>query len=172
MQPDGAPVQRLPEGVVLHPLTTHTDDRGTVCELYDPSGRSTATRSSSPTCSRCAGRREGLGVHREHEDRYAFIAGEAEIVLYDEREDSPTFGLETRLFLSGVHRTVLVIPRGVWHAERNIGASDVLVVNFRRSRTTTATPTSTGSRSTPTSSPCSSARSGEAGSCPAPMLDA
>ena len=25
---------------------------------------------------------------------------------------------------------MLVIPRGVWHAERNIGAADVAVVNF------------------------------------------
>lgn len=131
MQPDGAPVQRLPEGVVLHPLTTHTDDRGTVCELYDPRWEI----NSDPLVfaymfTLRPGAAKGWGVHREHEDRYAFIAGEAEIVLYDEREDSPTFGLETRLFLSGVHRTVLVIPRGVWHAERNIGASDVLVVNF------------------------------------------
>jgi len=31
---------------------------------------------------------------------------------------------------SSVPSVLLVIPRGVWHAERNIGASDVVVVNF------------------------------------------
>jgi len=29
-----------------------------------------------------------------------------------------------------VPSVLLVIPRGVWHAERNIGSSDVVVVNF------------------------------------------
>ena len=32
--------------------------------------------------------------------------------------------------LSVLQRKLLVIPRGVWHAERNIGAVDVQVVNF------------------------------------------
>jgi dTDP-4-dehydrorhamnose 3,5-epimerase len=128
---DGRPLTALPDGVVLHPLTTHTDDRGTVCELYDPRWEI----NGDPLVfaymfTLRPGAAKGWGVHREHEDRYAFLTGEAEIVLYDGREESPTAGLEARLFLSALHRTVLVIPRGVWHAERNIGSTDVMVVNF------------------------------------------
>ena len=65
-----------------------------------------------------------------HESRYAFLGGELELVLYDERDDVSTTGLEARLFLSGRRRQLLVIPRGVWHAERNVGSEDVVVVNF------------------------------------------
>jgi dTDP-4-dehydrorhamnose 3,5-epimerase len=34
------------------------------------------------------------------------------------------------LVLSELRRSLVTIPPGIWHAERNIGASDVLVVNF------------------------------------------
>jgi dTDP-4-dehydrorhamnose 3,5-epimerase len=66
------------------------------------------------------------------DDRYAFLAGELELVFYDAREpeQSATAGLESRIVLSGHHRRLLTIPAGVWHAERNLGATDVVVVNF------------------------------------------
>lgn len=32
----GAWLERLPEGMVVRDLVTHTDERGTVAELYDP----------------------------------------------------------------------------------------------------------------------------------------
>lgn len=127
----GRRLDRLPEGVLLRDLTTHTDERGTVCELYDDRWD---VHPDPPVFTYMftirPGHAKGWGVHREHEDRYAFLTGELEIVLYDGREDSATAGLEARIFLSDKHRRLLVIPRGVWHAERNVGAVDVQVVNF------------------------------------------
>lgn len=32
----GRRIDRLPEGMLLQELVTHTDERGTICELYDP----------------------------------------------------------------------------------------------------------------------------------------
>lgn len=129
--PDGTPMRQLPEGLVVHPLTTHVDERGTVCELYDPRwGLNGDPMVFSYLFTMRPGQAKGWGVHREHEDRYAFITGSLELVFYDEREDSPTHGLESRLFLDDHNRSVVIIPRGVWHAERNIGQTDVMVVNF------------------------------------------
>lgn len=34
--PDGEPVDQLPEGMSVRDIVTHTDDRGTVFELFDP----------------------------------------------------------------------------------------------------------------------------------------
>ena len=77
------------------------------------------------------GAAKGWGLHREHEDRYAFLSGELELAFFDAREDSATAGEESRLVLSELHRRLIIsIPRGVWHAERNIGAVDVRVINF------------------------------------------
>jgi dTDP-4-dehydrorhamnose 3,5-epimerase len=38
----------------------------------------------------------GWGVHREHEDRYAILFGDMEVVLYDDRPESSTRGLVSR----------------------------------------------------------------------------
>ena len=127
----GARVAPLPEGLVVRDLVTHTDERGTVCELYDPRwGVSPDPMVFGYTFTIRPGAAKGWAVHRAHEDRYAFLTGELEVVLYDAREDASTFGLDARLFLSEHRRQLLIIPRGVWHAERNIGQGDVVVVNF------------------------------------------
>ncbi len=128
---DGRRLAPLPEGMVVRDLVTHTDDRGTVCELYDPRwGVSPDQLVFAYQFTIRPGQAKGWGVHREHEDRYAFLDGELELVFYDAREDSATAGQESRLVLSELHRKLVTIPRGVWHAERNVGQRDVRVVNF------------------------------------------
>lgn len=127
----GARLQPLPDGVVLRDLVTHTDERGTVCELYDDRwGVHPEPVTFAYMFTIRPGKAKGWGVHHEHEDRYTFLSGELEVVLYDGRDDSPTAGLEARIFLTALHRQLLVIPRGVWHAERNPGLVDAQVVNL------------------------------------------
>lgn len=127
----GRRLDPLPEGVVLRDLVTHVDERGTVCELLDDRwGVHPASICFAYTFTIRPGKAKGWGMHREHEDRYAFLSGELEIALYDGREDAATAGMQSRLFLSELHRKLLVIPRGVWHAERNPGTVDARVINF------------------------------------------
>ncbi|MDX6677509.1 MAG: dTDP-4-dehydrorhamnose 3,5-epimerase [Solirubrobacteraceae bacterium] len=127
----GRRIERLPAGMLVRDLITHADERGTVCELYDPRwGVDPSDLVFAYQFTIRPGMAKGWGVHREHEDRYAFLDGELELAFYDGREDSATAGEGSRLFLSQLHRKLLVIPRGVWHAERNVGGVDVRVVNF------------------------------------------
>lgn len=129
--PEGQQLLTLPEGMIVRDLVTHVDDRGTVVELFDPRwGVSPDALVFAYQFTIRPGKAKGWGVHRQHEDRYAFLDGELELVFYDAREDSATSGQESRLVLSPHHRKLVTIPRGVWHAERNLGATDVRVVNF------------------------------------------
>jgi dTDP-4-dehydrorhamnose 3,5-epimerase len=129
--PGGGPLGKLPHGVQLHELVTHADERGTVCELYDLRwGVQADPMVFAYLFTIRPGLAKGWGIHREHHDRYAFLDGELELAFYDERESSPTSGLVATLVLSARNRQLMTIPPGVWHAERNIGQSDVLVVNF------------------------------------------
>jgi dTDP-4-dehydrorhamnose 3,5-epimerase len=128
---DGQQVVPVPEGTVVRDLVTHTDERGTVCELYDLRwGVSPEELVFAYMFTIRPGMAKGWGIHHEHDDRYAFLCGEAELALYDAREDSATAGQEFRVVLSELHRRLITIPRGVWHAERNLGGTDVRVVNF------------------------------------------
>jgi dTDP-4-dehydrorhamnose 3,5-epimerase len=129
--PEGQAIRRLTEGVRIRSLPTHTDQRGTVCELYDLRW---AWHDEPLIFAYCFTIRPGIvkgwNLHREHDDRYALILGEMELVLYDPRPESSTSGELCRLVLSGSQRCLVNIPRNVWHADHNIGTTDVVVVNF------------------------------------------
>jgi dTDP-4-dehydrorhamnose 3,5-epimerase len=128
---EGGRIVPLPEGTAVRDLVTHSDDRGTVCELFDPRwGVHPDPLVFAYTFTIRPGKAKGWGIHREHDDRYAFLSGELEIALYDAREGVSTAGQESRIVLSTYHRKLLTIPAGVWHAERNLGDTDVVVVNF------------------------------------------
>lgn len=129
--PDGKPTNQLIHGVTFKELTTHIDDRGSVCEMYD----SRWTWHKDPMVFSYMftirpGVAKGWGMHKKHEDRYFIMSGEMMVVLYDDRPKSPTKGLVNKIFLSEFNRRLMNIPIGVWHADQNIGSKDCVVVNF------------------------------------------
>ena len=128
---DGSSVQRLPHGLTFRDAITHSDARGSVCELFDPRwGWHESSLVFAYTFTIRPGRIKGWGMHKLHEDRYFVLFGEMEVVFYDERPDSPTFGLVSKVVLAEHRRRLMNIPAGVWHANQNIGTKDVVVVNF------------------------------------------
>jgi dTDP-4-dehydrorhamnose 3,5-epimerase len=129
--PDGTLTRRLTAGVQVRPLPSHADARGTVCELFDPRWNwhpDPIVFSYFFTIR--PGVVKGWNLHREHEDRYALIAGEMELVLFDPRPESPTHGEVCKITLSDRQRCIVNVPRNVWHADHNIGTTDVIVVNY------------------------------------------
>jgi dTDP-4-dehydrorhamnose 3,5-epimerase len=127
---DGVPLARLPDGVTFRDVPTHVDARGSVCEIFDERW----DWSEEPLVfvymfTLRPGQTKGWGMHMEHEDRYFIVAGDMEVVLYDEREGSPTYGLVASVVLTEYRRRLVNIPPGIWHANRNLGDKDVIVVN-------------------------------------------
>lgn len=128
---DGVPLRRLTHGVTQRRLITHTDERGTVTELFDPRwGYHPDPLVFCYTFSIRPGVVKGWNLHRRHEDRYALLQGEMELVLFDPRPDSPTCNEVCRILLSEHDRCIVNVPANVWHADRSIGDRDVVVVNF------------------------------------------
>lgn len=127
----GQPMRRLTDGVRIRPLPTHFDQRGSVTELFD-------TRwAFHPDPLVFAyyfvirpGFVKGWNLHQRHEDRYALIRGELELVLYDSRETSPTFKEVCVIRISEANRVLVTVPINVWHADFNVGTEDVIVANF------------------------------------------
>jgi dTDP-4-dehydrorhamnose 3,5-epimerase len=129
--PDGKSLRRLTEGVRIRDLTTHVDDRGSVIEMFDPRWQwhdEPLVFAYSFTIR--PGYVKGWNLHKVHEDRYCLLQGEMELVLYDPRPASSTFGEVCKIVLTAHHRRLVNVPRNVWHADHNIGATDALVVNF------------------------------------------
>jgi dTDP-4-dehydrorhamnose 3,5-epimerase len=129
--PEGKPNFKLPEGCYTRELPSHPDDRGLVCELFDP--RWDTLEHPFEFCYFWTMRpnvAKGWAMHKVHEDRYCLIYGEMKTVLYDGREDSKTFGQVFEIFLSDERRRMLTIARGVWHVDLNTGDGDTVIVNF------------------------------------------
>jgi dTDP-4-dehydrorhamnose 3,5-epimerase len=127
----GEALAPLPQGVTFRRAVTHLDDRGSVCEMFDPRWQ----WHSDPLVfvymfTLRPGKVKGWGLHKLHEDRYFVLVGEMQIVLYDVRPGSPTNGQISRVALSEYDRGLLNIPAGIWHANQNIGNKDAVVVNF------------------------------------------
>lgn len=127
----GEPLTQLPDGVTARRAITHSDARGTVCEMFDPRWEwHPAPLVFVYMYTLRPGMVKGWGLHKLHEDRYFLQLGEMEIVMYDVRPDSRTKGLLSSIVLSEYDRKLVNIPAGIWHANRNIGSKDALVVNF------------------------------------------
>lgn len=129
--PEGVSVAPLLHGMKIHRVRTHTDDRGTLTEMLDPRWDS----SDDPIVyayyiTERPGHAKGWALHKHHEDRYFLIRGELELVLYDVRADSPTYGQLCKLALSERDHFIVNIPINVWHGTRTLGTTDCIIVNF------------------------------------------
>lgn len=129
--PDGTSLARLPEGVVVKDLVTHTDERGSLCVLYDPrEGLHPDPLVYAYFITLRPGYVKGWNMHELHDDRYTLIQGDMQVVFYDTRPGSPTEGLLASVVMAEHRRRLVTVPAGVWHADWNIGAKDVVLVNL------------------------------------------
>lgn len=131
VRPDGSSLARVIDGVLTKAPVNHVDHRGRVFELWS----STDDYYTEPfVYSYCFSVRphttKGWGVHDHKHDRYTIISGEVLTVLYDGRADSPTYGLEQRVMLTGEGTRQLTIPPGVWHMNINVGTMEAFLINF------------------------------------------
>jgi dTDP-4-dehydrorhamnose 3,5-epimerase len=119
------------DGVRIREARTIPDDRGSICVAYDP--RWGFTEEPMVYCYEVTirpGAIKGWILHETYDDRLFLAAGAVRWVLFDDRDGSPTQGRLSELFFDEHHRSLLRIPRGVWHAVQNVGADDSRMVNF------------------------------------------
>ena len=129
--PDGNPVKPGIEGVRMRRLVTQEDDRGEICEIFSPSwGLSDHPLVYVYQCVVRPGQIKGWVVHHNQDDRIFANLGVLQWALFDARPDSPTYK-QLQVFTGGErNRTLFIIPRGVYHAVKNIGIVDAYFVNM------------------------------------------
>jgi dTDP-4-dehydrorhamnose 3,5-epimerase len=129
--PEGNSTDASIEGVNFRELPTHSDARGSIVEMFDPRWQwhpDPLVYAYSVTIR--PGYAKGWNLHKLHEDRYFILQGEMEIVLYDVRPQSSTYGHVRRVVMSEHNRRLVSIPKFVWHADHNFGTRECLIVNF------------------------------------------
>ncbi|MHA1731631.1 MAG: dTDP-4-dehydrorhamnose 3,5-epimerase family protein [Promethearchaeota archaeon] len=72
---------------------------------------------------------KGWHYHKLQDDNFIGLVGNAKVVLFDEREDSPTKGVVNEFFLGEKNPVLLHIPKGVWHGFKAIGGKEAVILN-------------------------------------------
>ena len=128
---DGSPLPPAIEGVVVQRLSANVDHRGSLTEVIDrswPFWGEPIVYAYLFTIR--PGRIKGWGMHERQTDRYAVLAGDVRVVLFDDRPRSATRGNFCQFYFTDAARGLIRIPPGVWHADQNFGSREAMVMNF------------------------------------------
>jgi dTDP-4-dehydrorhamnose 3,5-epimerase len=128
----GEPLPAPIDGVMVERLRMHADHRGRLMPCYDPAHPFWADGPIvwAYNFTVRPGHIKGWGMHKRQVDRYLVLHADMRAVLYDAREDSPTFGRIHEVHFTRATPGLLRIPTGVWHADQNWGDFEAIAVNF------------------------------------------
>lgn len=117
------------DGVQVRPLRQICDERGKVMHML---------RADDPQFERFGeiyfsvvypGAIKAWHLHREMALNYAVPVGNVKLVLFDDREGSPTRGELMELFSGPDDYQLIHVPARVWNGFKGIGAAPALVAN-------------------------------------------
>tara|TARA_B100001093_G_C26759873_1_gene985163 strand:+ start:862 stop:1311 length:450 start_codon:yes stop_codon:yes gene_type:complete len=117
------------DGVVLTPLKQIFDERGKVMHmLRSDSDVFTKFGEIYFSCT-YPGVVKAWHLHKEMTLNYAVIYGEIKFVLYDDRNNSPTYKKVDEFFISPENYYLVTVPPGVWNGFKCIGLTSAIIAN-------------------------------------------
>ena len=124
-------IQPLLAGVVVKPIKTLEDERGDLVEIYRPDwGIISAPVTSVHQVMIRPKKVKGWSMHKANDDRLFVSMGFVRVALFDGRADSPTHEMLNLFTCSERNRTLIVVPRGVFHAIQNVGEGDAIIISL------------------------------------------
>ncbi len=117
------------KGVEIHPLKQIPDERGKIMHML---------RSDDPYFERFGeiyfsmvypGVVKGWHLHRLMTLNYAVVTGMIKLVLFDDRDSSPTRGEIQEIFMGEQNYVLVKIPPQVWNGFKGIGSVPAIVAN-------------------------------------------
>lgn len=119
------------EGVLVRPLNRYVDDRGWLVECFrtDELDPELAPPMAYVSLTH-PGVVRGPHEHKDQADNFAMIGPSTfKVFLWDARRNSPTTGNMQVVFGGKDNPVSIIVPAGVVHAYKNVGAEDGLVFN-------------------------------------------
>ena len=128
---NGSGSRRASTAWSVHEVLHVPRDHGVITETY-PSGVGSHRHAGRARLSVASlpGAIGAWSCHAQEIDRLFVNQGQLKIVLYDDREESPTYRQIMELHVGDARPTFLVIPTGVWHGLQNLGSTEALMLNF------------------------------------------
>jgi dTDP-4-dehydrorhamnose 3,5-epimerase len=117
------------DGVQIVPLRRVPDERGTIMHMLRRTDDHFVEFGEIYFTTIYEGVVKGWHRHAEMTLNYACVHGRVKLVLYDDREGSPTRGVLLERFLGPDDYSLVVIPPGVWNGMKGMSAPFALVAN-------------------------------------------
>ena len=117
------------DGVKVKPLKVIPDERGRLMEMLRRDDDLFLEFGQTYLTTMFPGVTKAWHYHKLQHDHFVCVRGMIKLVLYDEREGSPTKGVVNEFFLGDHDQKLVQIPPHVWHGFKNIGESESLIVN-------------------------------------------
>ena len=117
------------DGVVVKKLNKIPDERGTIFHMLrndDPIFEEFGEIYFSMIYPEVI---KGWHIHEKMTLNYAVICGMIKLVLYDDREDSPTKGNLMEIFMGEQNYVLVKVPPLVWNGFKGIGTTPSIVAN-------------------------------------------
>lgn len=119
------------EGVKVKKLIKHCDDRGFFAELVRDDEKELLTKFGQASWSMSyPGVIKAFHYHEKQDDLWFFPSGNAQVVLYDLRENSSTKGKTDIFYMGEENPIILLIPKGVAHGYRVLGQKTATIIYF------------------------------------------
>ena len=117
------------EGVIIKKLKVIPDERGRLMEILRVDYDAFKGFGQVYLTAAYPGVVKGWHYHKKQYDSMAVVKGMMKIVLYDGRQDSPTYR-EVNEFFAGVYNPILLhIPPYVFHGFKCVSSEEALVIN-------------------------------------------
>jgi dTDP-4-dehydrorhamnose 3,5-epimerase len=117
------------DGVIVKPLRRIPDERGYIMHML---------RANDPEFEKFGeiyfstvhpGAIKAWHLHKEMTLNYSVVSGMIKLVLYDDRDDSPTKGELQELFIGQENYQLVKIPPYVWNGFKGVGSEMAILAN-------------------------------------------
>ena len=117
------------DGVVVKPLRRIPDERGFIMQMLRRDDPDFKEFGEIYFTTAYPGVIKAWHLHKEMTLNYAVIVGMIKLVLYDDRDGSPTRGGLQELFIGQENYQLVVIPPHVWNGCKAIGTQMSILAN-------------------------------------------
>ena len=117
------------EGVIVFPLRRIPDERGTVMHMLKRTDPHFVEFGEIYFSTIYPGVVKGWHLHHRMVLNYACVSGRIKMVLFDDREGSPTRGNLMEIFLGPDNYCLVQVPVEVWNGFKGMGDHPAVVAN-------------------------------------------
>ena len=117
------------DGVVVKPLRRIPDERGFIMHMLRSDDSDFEKFGEIYFSTIFPGVVKAWHLHKEMVLNYSVIAGMVKLVLYDDRDGSPTKGELQELFIGRENYQLVKIPPFVWNGFKGIGTEMAILAN-------------------------------------------